>query len=67
MSVGIATMGYFNPAPCTTVSPSEGGIGGEGGGYYEEIHRKPKIVVSRIDANGNGKKPTIDITEVEII
>lgn len=68
MSVGIATMGYFNPAPCQTISPVDpGGIGGEGGGGYYEEKRKPVVIVSRVDENGERKRPTIEITEVETI
>jgi len=65
MSVGIATMGYFNPAPCTTFGPDIGGIGGEGGGYYEEVRKKPVVIVNKIYSSK--ERPTIDITEVEII
>lgn len=65
MSVGIATMGFFNPAPCVAVGPGDvGGIGGGGGGYYDELMRKkPIIIVSRVESNK--KIPTIEITEVE--
>lgn len=68
MSVGIATMGYFNPKGCSTVDPGGiGGIGGEGGGggYYEDLKRKPVILIRNVDTGRS--KPTIEITEVEIL
>jgi hypothetical protein len=61
MSVSIATMGYFTAQSCLP----EQGIGGEGGGYYEEVRKKPIVIVSRVETKK--KKPTIEITGVETI
>jgi hypothetical protein len=70
MSVGVATMGRFNPAIGTGggVCPDCQGIGGAGGGgsyYDEDWKKKPIIVVSRVYASN--EEPNIEITEVKVI